>query len=102
MQKKMNSMNNVVLLEMLKKQSNPKRGKYQVILYDDNKTTFEHVVDCLIDVCSHNELQAYQCALIVHNSGKCSIFVDSYDECELVCEYLTKLDLKVTIEKFKK
>jgi hypothetical protein len=34
-------MNNVVLLEMLKKQSNPKRGKYQVILYDDNKTTFE-------------------------------------------------------------
>jgi hypothetical protein len=41
MQKKMNSMNNVVLLEMLKKQSNPKRGKYQVILYDDNKTTFE-------------------------------------------------------------
>ena len=41
----MNSMNNVVLSEMLKKQSNPKRGKYQVILHDDNKTTFEHVVD---------------------------------------------------------
>ena len=55
-----------------------------------------------MDVCSHNELQAYQCALIVHNSGKCSIFVDSYDECELVYEYLSKLYLKVTLEKFKK
>jgi ATP-dependent Clp protease adaptor protein ClpS len=66
------------------------------------KLRSNHVVDCLIDVCSHNELQAYQCALIVHNSGKCSIFVDSYDECELVYEYLTKLDLKVTLEKFKK
>lgn len=98
----MNSMNNVVLLEMLKKQSNPKRGKYHVILHDDNKTTFDHVVDCLMDVCSHNELQAYQCALIVHNSRKCSIFVDSYDECEIVHEYLTKLDLTVTIQKFKK
>ena len=95
-------MNNVVLLEMLKKQSKPKQGQYQVILHDDNKTTFDHVVDCLMDVCSHNELQAYQCALIVHNSGKCSIFVDSYDECELVYEYLSKLYLKVTLEKFKK
>ena len=95
-------MSNVVLLEMLKKQSNSKRGQYQVILHDDSKNTVDHVVDCLMDVCSHNELQAYQCALIVHNSGKCSIFVESYNECEIVHEYLTKLDLKVTIEKFKK
>lgn len=98
----MNYMNNVVLLEMLKNQSKPKRGKYQVILHNDNKTTFDHVVDCLMDVCSHNEFQAYQCALIVHNSGKCSIFIDSYDECELVYEYLLKLYLNVTLEKFKK
>lgn len=98
----MNFMNNVVLSEMLKKQSKTKRGQYQVILHDDNKTTFDHVVDCLMDVCSHNELQAYQCALIVHSAGKCSIFVDSYDECELVYEYLSKLHLNVTIEKFKK
>lgn len=98
----MNFMNNVVLLEMLKKQSKPRPIKYQVILHNDNKTTFDHVVDCLMDVCSHNELQAYQCALIVHNAGSCSIFVDSYDECNLVHEQLNKLYLKVTLEKFKR
>ena len=98
----MNFMNNVVLLEMLKKQSKPRPIKYQVILHNDNKTTFDHVVDCLMDVCSHNELQAYQCALIVHNAGSCSIFVDSYDEFNLVHEQLNKLYLKVTLEKFKR
>ena len=43
-------MNNVVLLEMLKKQSNNKRGQYQVILHDDSKNTVDHVVDCLMDI----------------------------------------------------
>lgn len=95
-------MNNVVLSEMLKKQSNPKRGKYQVILHDDNKTTFDHVVDCLMDVCSHNELQAYQCALIVHTAKQCSVAVDTYEECLTISTYLKKLGLSTSIEKYKK
>jgi ATP-dependent Clp protease adaptor protein ClpS len=93
-------MNNVQLYEMSKKVSkNSKRGKYHVVLHNDNHNTFEHVIDCLTDICGHNEFQAHQCALIVHNSGRCNIFIDSYSQCESVYEYLLKSKLKVTIEK---
>ena len=96
----MNSMNNVVLSEMLKKQSKPKQGQYQVILHDDNKTTFDHVVDCLMDICNHGELQAYQCAIIVHNSKQCAVYHDKYDECDSIAIELTKLGLTVSTSKF--
>jgi ATP-dependent Clp protease adaptor protein ClpS len=96
-------MNNVQLYEMSKKVSkNSKRDKHRVILHNDTQTTFEHVINCLIDVCGHNEFQAHQCALIVHNSGRCAIFVDSYEQCESVYEYLTNAGLITTIEKYDK
>lgn len=98
----MNIMNNAALLEMLKKQSNNPRGKHQVILHDDSKNTFDHVINCLMDVCGHNEFQAYQCALIVHTAKQCSIAVDTYEECFTMFKLFKKLGLLVTIEKYKK
>jgi ATP-dependent Clp protease adaptor protein ClpS len=102
MQKKMNTTNNAVLLEMLKKQSNNPRGKHQVILHNDSKNTFDHVIACLMDICGHNELQAYQCALIVHTAKQCSVAVDTYEECLTISTYLKKLGLSTSIEKYKK
>ena len=93
-------MNNVVLLEMLKKQSNNKRGQYQVILHDDSKNTVDHVVDCLMDICNHGELQAYQCAIIVHNSKQCAVYHDKYDVCDSIAIELTSLGLTVSTSKF--
>lgn len=93
-------MNNVQLSAMSKKQSTKsKRGKYQVTLHNDNHNTFNHVVYCLVDACGHNEMQAHQCALIVHNVGRCVVFVDCYAECEMVHEYFLKNKLKSTLEK---
>lgn len=84
---------------MSQKQSKKKRGQYQVILNDDNHNTFDHVINCLIDVCGHNYYQAVQCATITHGSKRCSIYVDTYDSCEDVCEELTKEGLDVVIIK---
>ena len=93
-------MNNVQSSAMSKKAlKKSKRGKYQVVLHDDNHNTFDHVINCLIDVCGHNSMQAHQCALIVHNAQRCIVFIDSYDQCEIVHEYLIKSKLKSTIEK---
>lgn len=93
-------MNSVRLYEMSKKAlKKSKRGKYRVVLHNDNRNTFEHVIDCLIEACGHNEFQAHQCALIVHNAGRCTIFIDSHDSCESVYEYLIKSKLKATMEK---
>lgn len=94
-------MSNAQSSEMSKKRLTNKRGKWEVILHNDNRNTFDHVIDSLMDVCGHNYLQSVQCATLVHNNGKCSIFVDTYEECESVLQDLQELELLVTISKYK-
>ncbi|SVA61132.1 uncharacterized protein METZ01_LOCUS113986, partial [marine metagenome] len=45
----------------------------EIILYNDDINTFEHVIKTLIAVCDHTPQQAEQCSLIVHYKGKCSV-----------------------------
>ena len=47
--------------------------EHQIILYNDDVNTFDHVIETLVAVCDHTYLQAEQCAYIVHFSGKCSV-----------------------------
>ena len=98
----MNYSNNAQLYEMSAKNLNNKRGKWEVILHNDNHNTYDHVVNCLIEVCGQNYLQAVQCATLVHNTSKCSIIIDTWDECEDICTELHNHGLTVTISKFKK
>lgn len=93
-------MNNVQLLEMSKKQSKA-RGKWELILHNDQSVSFDHVMQCLVEICGHNEYQADQCALLTHHNGKCSIFVDTQVNCKSVWENLVKNGLTVVIKKRK-
>ncbi len=77
-----------------------KRGLYEVIIHNDNVNTFDHVIDCLMDICGHNNLQAQQCALITHTRGKCSVFVDNHDTCMEISKLLTGEDIKTSVNKF--
>jgi len=43
---------------MLKKQLLNKRGTWLVILHNDDQNTFDHVVNCLMDICQHVYIQA--------------------------------------------
>ena len=93
-------MKNVQLSEMSKKNLKPsKRGKYCVILYNDNKNTFEHVTDCLMDIGGHTYHAAVQCALIVHRAGKCAVIEDNYDICFRSYRSLMQCNLQVSLEK---
>lgn len=88
---------------MSKKQSQKThRGQYQVILHNDNHNTFDHVIECLIDVCGHNYYQAVQCATLTHGAKKCSVYVDNYESCEDVREELLKEGLDVVVTKLEK
>mgnify|MGYP003142369586 FL=1 len=95
-------MNNARLYEMSKKQSKSKRGKYEVILHNDDHNTVDHVIDCLMDVCDQNHLQAYQCALITHNSKKCSVFVDNHTTADMAYQELQRMGLTVELRKYEK
>tara|TARA_B100001758_G_C18293496_1_gene548336 strand:+ start:743 stop:1012 length:270 start_codon:yes stop_codon:yes gene_type:complete len=49
-------------------------------LINDQHNTFDHVINCLVTICDHDELQAEQCALIAHYKGSCEIaFGDTND-----------------------
>ena len=82
------------------KQNKTKRGLYEVIIHNDAVNTFDHVIDCLIDICGHNNLQAQQCALITHTRGKCSVFIDALDVCNEISKLLTQQHLQTSVIKF--
>jgi len=71
---------------------------YVMLLYNDDFNTFEHVIDCLISICEHEEIQAEQCAYIVHYNGKCDIKHGDISELKPLKEALIQKGLSVVIE----
>ena len=70
----------------------------QLILYNDDFNSFQYVEDCLIRVCKHTPEQAQQCALIVHNKGKCNVLHGMIETLVVPANKLTSLGLTVNIE----
>ena len=67
-----------------------------LVVFNDDFNTFDHVIDSLIKVCSHNPIQAEQCTFIVHYKGKCDVKKGDYDTLEPMCTAL--LDRGITAE----
>lgn len=44
-----------------------------LVVYNDDFNTFDHVINTLIRVCRHTNEQAEQCTLIIHYKGKCAV-----------------------------
>jgi ATP-dependent Clp protease adaptor protein ClpS len=71
---------------------------HKLIMHNDDVHDFQYVMACLIRICRHEPIQAEQCALITHNTGKCSIKHGSWYDMQILSEELLSLDLKVTVE----
>jgi len=69
----------------------------EIVLYNDDVNTFDHVIDTLIAVCSHTSEQAEQCALLVHYKGKCTVKTGSYDDLKPQCTQLLQAGLSAEI-----
>lgn len=69
----------------------------ELILYNDDVNTFDHVIETLIVVCDHTAEQAEQCAIIVHYKGKCTVKTGSYEELEPKCSLLLDAGLSAEI-----
>jgi ATP-dependent Clp protease adaptor protein ClpS len=68
-----------------------------LILYNDDVNTFDHVIDCLVRICKHEELQAEQCALLVHFKGKCTVKQGAKQDLMAMCQALLDEGLSATI-----
>jgi ATP-dependent Clp protease adaptor protein ClpS len=73
-------------------------SEYNIVLYNDEVNTFDHVINCLVRICDHEPLQAEQCAWIVHLNGKCAVKSGIYDELEPLCLELLNKGLSVKVE----
>lgn len=51
-----------------------------LIVYNDDVNTFEHVIETLVAVCKHTPEQAEQCTIIIHFKGKCAVKKGSFEE----------------------
>ena len=69
----------------------------EIILFNDDVNSFEHVIETLVIVCDHTFEQAEQCAYLVHFSGKCGVKTGSYDELEPQCKRLLEANLSAEI-----
>lgn len=72
--------------------------EHQIILFNDEVNTFDHVIEMLIYACDHTPEQAEQCSLIVHYKGKCGVKTGPYKELEKRCSILLEAGLSAEIQ----
>lgn len=70
---------------------------HEIVLYNDDHNTFDHVINTLIAVCEHTPEQAEQCSILVHYKGKCTVKTGTYKELEPQCTALLDADLTAEI-----
>jgi ATP-dependent Clp protease adaptor protein ClpS len=80
-----------LVLEQLVDQKN-------LIVYNDDVNTFDHVINSLIKVCGHDPLQAEQCTWIIHHNGKCQVKTGEYERLEPMCTGLLDRGISAEIE----
>lgn len=57
-------------------QSTKTSDVFSLVLWNDEVNSFDDVIDALVEICEHDELQAEQCATIAHYKGKCGVKSD--------------------------
>lgn len=81
-----------VLLEDLVDQE-----EYDLVVFNDDFNTFEHVTKILIKVCNHTAEQAEQCTLIIHFKGKCSVKKGSVSKLKPLCQSILDAGIQAAI-----
>jgi len=69
----------------------------EIVLFNDDVNTFDHVIEMLIHACDHTSEQAEQCALLVHYKGKCTVKTGEFDDLKPRCSMLLEAGLSAEL-----
>lgn len=69
-----------------------------LVVFNDEFNTFDHVIESLIKVCKHEVEQAEQCTWIIHFNGKCQVKVGEYTKLEPMCTALLERGITAEIQ----
>jgi ATP-dependent Clp protease adaptor protein ClpS len=88
--------NNIQLEEVLEVKSKTSKIN-NIVLFNDDVNTFEWVINCLVSYCGHDKIQAEQCAMLVHYTGKCEVKKGSFKTLKPICDTLLEKGLTAEI-----
>lgn len=71
---------------------------YILMVHNDDYNTFDHVIECLIKICGHDQEQASQCAHLIHFTGKCDVKRGEHEVILKMHNKLKSAGLSTTIE----
>jgi len=73
------------------------KEEHDLVVFNDDINTFEHVSKILIKVCKHSQEQAEQCTMIIHYKGKCSVKKGSVSKLKPMCESINEAGIQAAI-----
>jgi len=68
-----------------------------LMVYNDDFNTFDHVISTLVEVCKHNVHQAEQCTWLIHYKGKCSVKKGMYEDLSPMRRGISEAGIKAAI-----
>jgi ATP-dependent Clp protease adaptor protein ClpS len=69
-----------------------------LILHNDEIHTFDFVIESLMEICGHDNLQAEQCAFMTHYKGKCDVKKGNRNQLKQMQLGLIEKGLKASID----
>lgn len=76
--------------------------QWKVLLHNDDKNTFDHVIESLVELTPLDEDEATQKTIEAHKTKVALILVTHKERAELYMEQLTSKGLTITIEQDEK
>lgn len=73
---------------------------HKLVIYNDDVNSYDYIMACLIRFCNHERLQAEQCALVAHNTGRCTVKTGDYIEMYELKNNFDDLDIKSEIREY--
>ncbi len=68
-----------------------------LVVFNDDFNTFDHVINTLIKICKHSQEQAEQCTYIVHYKGKCAVKKGTYNDLKPMKDGICEAGIGVAI-----
>ena len=74
------------------------KENHNLILWNDEVNSFDHVIQSLMEICKHSKEQAEQCTLIIHFKGKCGVKSGDFETLQPLAEGFIDRNINATIE----
>jgi ATP-dependent Clp protease adaptor protein ClpS len=73
------------------------KEEHDLVVFNDDFNTFDHVIKVLVKVCKHSHDQAEQCTLIIHYKGKCTVKKGSIGKLKPMCQSILDAGIQAAI-----